>query len=132
MTTTYSPADRVARAVDAAILTATIDREAPKDERVRFNREHLDKVALLYKAHATRDEAYRTVQDRISAALDASLVKYGTDPGDAWIDTPEWHDAMAAAWLRSRLDALTDSTYAQAADGSLELRARRALGDYYL
>ncbi len=88
-------ADRVDRAIAAAIADAIVDLEAPAGERVHFESDQLAAVAALYREEATRAKVLVVLRDHVREALLAM------EPAAA--QPPDWHDAQAAQALFSRV-----------------------------
>ena len=104
--------EAVQRAVQSAVDTAEVDRDAPEGERVRFDREALRRVSDLYKAPSTQDQVIRSWR---------AVLRVLIDKGDL-------EKALATVVLQDRLRGMRDVSY-ELIDGVWKRRAENEIRD---
>ena len=87
--------EAVRQAVQSAVDTAQVDKDAPEGERVRFDREALGRVTTFYKAPGTQDQVIQSWRAVLRDVLDQMDIDRG----------------LAAVVLQDRLKGARDVGY---------------------
>lgn len=109
---TLATLEAVQRAVQSAVDTAEVDRDAPDGERVRFDREALRRVSEFYKAPSTQDQVIRSWRAVLRVL----------------IDKEDLERALATVVLQDRLRGIRDVSY-ESIDGVWKRRAEDEIRD---